>query len=158
MEKIRCLYQEPFYYLIEYTNCVGKDIAIEQYPDGKLRYSCGKIKRMTHVKRYEFVHDASTKKGSSGSPIFLEGTERVIGIHKFGVEIETGNRIKTENYGDFIWPIYDYFENFSENQKKFETINKIEETNITGNDNLGSSIKNEGEILKSKESKCCLIF
>ena len=34
----------------------------------------------------EFAHDAGTDEGSSGSPIFLKGTIRVIGIHKGGIK------------------------------------------------------------------------
>ena len=40
-----------------------------------------------------------TEKGSSGSPIFLEGKRKVIGIHKEGDPV---NRV---NFGDFIEPI-----------------------------------------------------
>ena len=94
---------------IDYMNksdeLIGKDITIYQYPRGILTYSHGEIKGMTEVFKYEFAHTASTDKGSSGSPIFLKGTEKVIGIHKGGVEI------MKENLGDFIWPIYDYFKN-----------------------------------------------
>ena len=51
------------------------------------------------VKKYELFHNASTKEGSSGSPIFLKNTTKVIGIHK------QGDKYKEENYGNFIFPI-----------------------------------------------------
>ena len=47
----------------------------------------------------EFTHLAKTQKGSSGSPIFLKGKNKVIGIHK------EGSTMRQENYGDFISPI-----------------------------------------------------
>ena len=42
---------------------------------------------------------ANTESGSSGSPIFLEYTINVIGIHK------EGNKFNNENYADFIYPV-----------------------------------------------------
>ena len=69
------------------------------YADGKI------LERITLERaRYEFVHDASTDEGSSGSPIFLEGTTKVIGIHK------GGNEKTKKNHGDLIWPIVDFFQ------------------------------------------------
>ena len=35
-----------------------------------------------NLKNFEFTHKASTYEGSSGSPIFLDKTTAVIGIHK----------------------------------------------------------------------------
>ena len=64
---------------IEYIN---KDIYIVQYPQGnKLSYSEGKI---ININNNELIYDASTKSGSSGSPILLKNTTEVIGIHKQG--------------------------------------------------------------------------
>ena len=51
------------------------------------------------INEYEFTHLANTEYGSSGSPIFLKDSTDVIGIHK------QGNIKKTENYGDFIYPV-----------------------------------------------------
>ena len=79
---------------IEYIN---KDIYIVQYPQGnKLSYSEGKI---ININNDELIYDASTKSGSSGSPILLKNTTEVIGIHKQG-----SNR-KNENYGTLICSI-----------------------------------------------------
>jgi len=76
---------------IDYIN---KDIYIVQYPEGKnLSYSQGKIKT---IDDYELIYDASTKSGSSGSPILLKNTTEVIGIHK------QGSNYKKENYGTLI--------------------------------------------------------
>ena len=74
-------------------------IYILQYPEGKdLIYSLGSIIE-TNDYTYEFSHSASTEKGSSGSPIILEGTLNVIGVHKQGLIS------KKENYGTLIYPI-----------------------------------------------------
>ena len=72
------------------------NIYIPQYAEGKeLKNAKGIIKE---INKYEFTHLASTLRGSSGSPIFLENSIRVIGIHK------AGSTVKLENYGDFIYP------------------------------------------------------
>ena len=67
---------------------------------GNLNYSTGRIKSVNEF-LYEFSHLSSTEVGSSGSPIFLENSSLVIGIHK------QGNMIKNENYGNFLYPIFD---------------------------------------------------
>ena len=78
-------------------NYVNKEIYILQYPDGEnLSSSTGKIK---YVNGHELAYDASTKNGSSGSPIFLCNTREVIGIHK------QGYLDKSENYGILIHSI-----------------------------------------------------
>ena len=75
----------------------NKIVYVVQFPGGKdLSYSKGKLK---NIDKYEFIHKAGTKSGSSGSPIFLDNTTNVIGIHK------SGNKLVKENYGDFIFPI-----------------------------------------------------
>ena len=87
------------YFLIPNINkidYINKDIYIVQYPQGeKLSYSEGKIE---DIYNNELVYNASTKKGSSGSPIFLKNTKTVIGIHKQGcISIS-----KNQNYGTLI--------------------------------------------------------
>jgi len=82
---------------------INNGIYILQYAKGKgLVKSRGKIKE---INKYEITHLASTQKGSSGSPIFLENCINIIGIHK------EGNKDKTENYGDFIYPVINIIEN-----------------------------------------------
>ena len=76
---------------------INNMIYIPQYAGGKdLVNARGKIKE---INKYEFTHLANTEKGSSGSPIFLENTTRVIGIHK------EGDKLNKVNYGNFIYPI-----------------------------------------------------
>ena len=50
------------------------------------------------IHNYEFSHLANTQEGSSGSPIFLKDSNKVIGIHKAGIR-------NIENFGDFIYPV-----------------------------------------------------
>ena len=82
------------------NNLVGKEIFIPQFPSfQQIKNARGIIKQISYESPNEFVHLAKTQKGSSGSPIFLKGNKKVIGIHK------EGNPIMQENYGDFIAPI-----------------------------------------------------
>ena len=76
---------------------INKEIYIPQYAQGKdLVNARGEIIK---INEYEFTHLANTEYASSGSPIFLKNSTDVIGIHK------QGNIKKTENYGDFIYPV-----------------------------------------------------
>ena len=51
-------------------NYINKDIYIVQFPEGKyLSFSEGKVKE---IKDFDLIYDASTKSGSSGSPIILK--------------------------------------------------------------------------------------
>ena len=76
----------------------------------------GKIKE---IDDNEIVHLASTNSGSSGSPLFLENTIKVIGIHK------QSNNESTENYDDFIYPIFDIIIN--DLKPKNKNVNKPKE-------------------------------
>ena len=73
-------------YMNNYKKLIGQDIAIIQYPKGELTFSEGKIINLTGLK--EFAHGASTDEGASGSPIFLKGTTKVLGIHKLVLMME----------------------------------------------------------------------
>ena len=99
--------------LDNYMEYIDKDIYIVQYPLGKnISYSEGKIK---NIKNEELIYDASTKLGSSGSPILLKNTIEVIGIHK------QGNIYENENYGTLVYSFIETLEipNKLINQKKF---------------------------------------
>ena len=92
---------------IEYMNnineLINKEITIIQYPlGGLLCYSDGPIE---NINEYEITHKASTQKGSSGSPIVLKDQINVIGIHK------SGNKENSNNYGNPIGPLFNYFKN-----------------------------------------------
>ena len=76
-------------------NYINKDIYIVQFPEFKnLSYSEGKI---LDTNNFEFIYDASTKPGSSGSPILLKNTTKVIGIHK------KGSTSLQKNYGTLTY-------------------------------------------------------
>ena len=90
-------------YVDNFDMLLNKEITIIQYPlGGELCYSYGKIEE---IYGYEFSHKASTQGGSSGSPVFLKDSMKVIGLHKCGI------KDKSENFGDFIGPIFNYFKN-----------------------------------------------
>ena len=95
-------------YLNNYDNLTNQDIAIMQYPERDLEYYYGKIKQ---IDKYQITHTANTKPGSSGSPIFLVNTFKVVGIH------QGGNTIKSENYGYCIGPIFNFFRYYSDIKK-----------------------------------------
>lgn len=76
----------------------GKQIYIPQYPSsGRLKNARGIIKS---INEDILIHLVSTEYGSSGSPIFLRNSLKVIGIHKARSEE------KEENYGNLISPIF----------------------------------------------------
>ena len=75
----------------------GKQIYIPQYPSGgRLKNAQGIIKS---INEDNIIHLVNTEYGSSGSPIFLKDSLKVIGIHK------ARNNEKEENYGNLIFPI-----------------------------------------------------
>ena len=83
---------------IKYTEIINKNIYILHPKEKELHYTYGAIKGINDYS-YEITHSASSLNGSSGSPIFLEGSKTVIGIHK------QDKTDKKENYGNFIYPI-----------------------------------------------------
>ena len=93
----------PDYVKAENFNSLrNKNIFIIQYPlGGPLKKSEGKILSIDHYQK-NLSYNASTDKGSSGSPIFLENTSLVIGLHRRGFLNKEG---LGENYGNFIGPI-----------------------------------------------------
>ena len=99
-------------YIYDINKLKDKEIIIIQYPVGKLSYSSGKI---IDIKENEIIHLATTYAGSSGSPIFLKDSIKVIGIHK------ASSRDNSENYADFIGPIIQYF--YLNNPTQFELKN-----------------------------------
>ena len=85
---------------LKYNNLkIGDKIYIPQYPNN-LNVSEGEI---LNINIYEFSYNASTELGASGSPIILDKTIEVIGIHKQGGD--------DQNYGNFIYPILNKIKN-----------------------------------------------
>ena len=79
-------------YLDNQKQLINREIAVLQYSSGESCYSFGKIKSFKN--NYEFTHLAFTEQGSSGSPIFLKNSSKVIGINKIGNT--------SQNFGFFI--------------------------------------------------------
>ena len=111
---------------LDYKN---KEIYIVQFPEGKnLSHSDGKIKDIID---FELIYDASTKSGSSGSPILLKNTTEVIGIHK------QGSNKKKENYGTLICSIIQSLNDDKSDKKKIieeNNSNYIPEKKMTENE------------------------
>ena len=124
---------------------IGDKIYIPQYPNN-LNASKGIIK---DINKYELSYNASTEYGSSGSHILLDNTIEVIGIHKQGG--------KEENYGNFIYPIFNLLKN-----NKNEYKDKIKDEYYIGDLKNGlrhgkgkifyknGKIKYEGDFVKDK--------
>ena len=108
---------------------INKEIYIVQFPEGKnLSHSDGKIKDIID---FELIYDASTKSGSSGSPILLKNTTEVIGIHK------QGSNKKKENYGTLICSIIQSLNDDKSDKKKIieeNNSNYIPEKKMTENE------------------------
>ena len=78
---------------LETNEFKNKEIYIPQFPGGKLSNSEGIIR---DINGFKIMHTAGTDYGSSGSPIFLKNSKKVIGIHK------AGNLCFRDNYGTLI--------------------------------------------------------
>ena len=121
-------YVHEIYFLDPNTNEINdfknKKIFIPQYPLGNnLSYSKGEI---TRIENNEFAHNSTTISGSSGSPLFLEDSTQVIGIHKQG-------RInKKENYGNFIYIIIKSLQNYKANKIKENVAKNISQNEVIG--------------------------
>ena len=102
-------------------------VYIIQYPEGKLSVSYGIIGNIFVDKKYDLLHKCSTNKGSSGSPIINIDNNKVIGIHKKGVE-------NKYNKGTFLnFPIKEFIQqnhkNVKEENKKDKNENKKKNEN-----------------------------
>ena len=98
-------------YIYEFNKLIDKDIYLIQ----NQFYFNSKIKK---INTYEFTY-SNIENNLSGNPIFLKDDIKVIGISK-------GNKgNNSDDYADFIGPIFNYFKNFE--------INKNEKTNKNEN-------------------------
>jgi len=80
-------------YDIPFIQANKKEIQIIQYPEGgELSVSEGNIMDIYSQNQNMFLHGASTKKGSSGSPIVLKGEDKVLAIHR-GASIRQNKNI-----------------------------------------------------------------
>ena len=96
---------------------IGKDYQNEniyciEYPLGQIaKLSEGKIIKRSN---WHIVHNLATRQGSSGSPLVLKDSHKVIGIHV--------GKMKSYNVGVFI---YDVIEDILKNNKNIEKEKKI---------------------------------
>jgi hypothetical protein len=76
---------DPKLYKKDKNSLKDNDVFILQFPNGnELSFSCGKIKYLIDNK---IMHNASTDKGSSGSPIIRRSKDNyIIGLHFGGVK------------------------------------------------------------------------
>ena len=90
------LFLEPDYEILnENNNYLNKKIIIHQYPLGSEQFfSTGEIIQIEN--NNEIFHNASSQPGSSGSPIILCNSDKIIGIHNGGFSK------KKKNFGYFI--------------------------------------------------------
>ena len=115
----------------KYKEFEGKKIRIPQFPRGNdLQSSNDKITGI-NIYRNELYYKASTEKGSSGSPIFLENNEEVIGIHKQACNKKDNE--ESINIGSFLAPII--------------------ESLINDNDYVEKYVINDNEIYKGEMNK-----
>ena len=136
----------------EYKN---KSIYILHYPYGELNVSYGLINYIIDKKRIN--HKCSTEEGSSGSPILLLKTYKVIGIH-YGSDPNNTNL----NYGTFIKYAIDLFNNKYQNnnefniKKKENTLKKEQKNNILKKKSdtcFNNDKKNSGDIHYKKKNR-----
>ena len=93
-----------------YDGYIFREIQIPQFPGGKdLNLSEGTITDFYSENVSMFYHNADTEYGSSGSPIILKGTEKVIGIHKGAY------KKNNSNIGIYIRTIIDVVKNLQRN-------------------------------------------
>ena len=114
-----------------YKQYLNMDIFSIQHPlGGEAEYACGKIIKIFN--NFEFEHTVDTDHGSSGSPIILNESLKVIGIHK------QSNTLNNNNIGTFIGEI------FKEKDKK--EIFQSKEFNDLSPDEFYDKYKNHSQI------------
>ena len=144
------------------------DLIIAEYPENEVSFAAGRIINIIYDNNYyEFKHNLDTKPGSSGSPIILLNSLKVIGIHKSG----DSDKNKSINYGTFIGEIFknninkNIYKNINENyiiseiyiskdniNKDIQIINSYEEFNRNNNWTIDKE-----EYKNEKEIKECII-
>ena len=106
-------------YIKGYSQYIDKDIFIFGYQKGlNSTAESGKLKK---INNFEFFHDINTDHGSSGSPVILFNTLKVIGIHK------QGDKDENLNVGTFINFIFKEIDNIK--SSKIYNINEINKIN-----------------------------
>ena len=94
IDKIEYLYFD-LNYSLGYYQYINNDVLTAGYPYGdKLATGGGIVEKL--LNECEFYHNIPTTHGSSGSPIILYNTLKVIGIHK------QGDKNKKLNFGNLL--------------------------------------------------------
>ena len=102
-------------YIKGYSQYIDNDIFLFGYQNGlNSSAESGTIKK---INNFEFFHDINTDFGSSGSPIILFNTLKVIGIHK------QGDLDENLNVGTFIDTIFKEIDNIK--TSKIYTMNEV---------------------------------
>jgi len=128
-------------YSFGYEQYLNMDIFIIQHPlGGEAEYACGKVIKI--INNFEFEHSVDTDKGSSGSPIILNESLKVIGIHK---QI---NNLNFNNIGTFIAEIF--------KEKNINEIFQSEEFNNLSEKEIYEKYKNHSKFEELMELKTIL--
>ena len=126
-------------YVNNFKELQNEEIFIIQYPKGIFNYSTGKIEE---IDKYEFTYSINTKTNIEGNPILLKGSTKVIGM----IKAPKNN----ESKGDFIGPIFNFFQNFKEKAKTLEEKSEqpIEKSIDTKETNIINGTEDKDEIIK----------
>ena len=128
---------------------IDETIYLIQYPEGKLSVSFGIIHSIYSEPNHNFNHICSTRGGSSGSPILNSNNNKIIGVHKEG--------LNKYNIGTFLnYPINEFIQQYYQLQefKKKYNINKDEykiDLSKKNIDNFKFSLLSELELNEIKE-------
>ena len=124
----------------------GSDIFILQYPEGnELCFSYGKV---LSLKDNDIIHSASTKEGSSGSPIIRRSDENyIIGLHYGG--------IRKKNIVHYSFNLATSFDSILNHITKPKEIIRQEEMNqkslVLEKEDFSYDINNKKEIIEKKK-------
>ena len=128
---------------------LNQDICIVQYPYGKeLCFAQGRINRFNN---YKIEHTVSTKNGSSGSPILIQNSFKVIGLHKGGI------KNKDENIGIFFKDILTDFKNNISSTRPLTPLISSRKSEVEKNES-NNKIKKRKSIINKDSNKNSQIF
>ena len=124
-------------YIKGYNQYINIDLFTLEYPKNEIEVASGKIIKI--INNNEFIHTIDTDYGSSGCPIILSNTLKVVGIHK------AGDKNEKINYGTFIGEII----NKSNQLKKFDNKINSKKSTIESHDDEKNFFSDD----KDKEKK-----
>ena len=145
-------------YLKGYEQYINIKLFMLQYPNNDIEVSTGRITEISENK-YGFKHNIDTEFGSSGSPIILYKSLKVIGIHK------KGDLHEPINYGTFIGEIFkdniikdknDKIKTIKESNNDIiidSNLNKVNNNEINNINNINSTKNNNINFIKKNSNK-----